>query len=279
MRRSRITITLKQTTIDNVDRLVDNQKIRNRSHAIEYILDQFNVPSIKKAIILAGGIGRQLRPYTYEVPKPLLPVQGKPILEYIVNELKKNLITEIILCTGYLGNKIRDHFGDGSKFGVHITYSEEKEPLQTGGAIAQVKKKVQDGPFIVVHGDIVTSLNFRDLIEFHQKEKSVVTAAVASVNKPAEFGQLALHGARLVRFYQNTDNREVKSNLVNCGIYMCEPSIFDYFPKNSKTFLFENIIDKLISEKQVAGFVFEGQWFDVGNPKNYELAIKEFKLS
>lgn len=278
MRRSRITITLKQSTIDNVDRLIDHQKIRNRSHAIEYILDQYNVPAIKKAIILAGGIGRKLRPYTYEIPKSLLPVQGKPILEHIINELKKNHITEIILCTGYLGNKIKEYFEDGKKFGVNITYSEEKEPLQTGGAIAQVRKHVEDGSFLVIHGDIVTSLQFRDLIEFHQKEKSTVTAALTSVSKPSEFGQLSLHGTKLVRFYQNMDNQEVKSNLVNCGIYVCEPAIFNYFAKNKKTFLFEDVIDTLISEKKVTGFVFEGQWFDVGNPKNYELAIKDFKV-
>lgn len=277
MRRSRITITLKQSTIDNVDRLIDHQKIRNRSHAIEYILDQYNVPNIKKAIILAGGIGTQLRPYTYETPKSLLPVHGKPILEHIINELKENYIHDIILSTGYLGNKIKEYFGDGKKFGVNITYSEENEPLQTGGAIAKVKKHVESGTFLVIHGDIVTSLQFRDLIDFHQKEKSTVTAAVTSVNQPSEYGQLSLHGTKLVRFYQNMDNQEVKSNLVNCGIYVCEPTIFNYFPKNKQTFLFEDIIEDLISEKKVTGFVFEGQWFDVGNPKNYELAIKDFK--
>lgn len=278
MRRSRITITLKQSTIDNVDRLIDHQKIRNRSHAIEYILDHYNLPNIKKAIILAGGIGKQLRPYTYEVPKSLLPVHGKPILEYIISELKENYINDIILSTGYLGNKIKEYFGDGKKFGVNITYAEESEPLQTGGALAKVKKYVEDGPFLVIHGDIVTSLQFRDLIDFHQKEKSTVTAAVTIVNKPSEFGQLSLHGTKLVRFYQNMDNQEVKSNLVNCGIYVCEPTIFDYFPKNKQTFLFEDVIENLIAEKKVTGFVFEGQWFDVGNPKNYELAIKDFKV-
>ncbi len=276
MRRSRITITLKQATIDNVDRLIDKQKIRNRSHAIEYILDQYNLPNIKRAVILAGGIGTQLRPYTYEVPKSLLPVKGKPILEYIIDELKANFINEIILSTGYLGNKIKEHFGDGKKFGVHITYSDENSPLQTGGAIQRVKNQIDQGPFLVIHGDIVTSLSLRDLIEFHQKEKPIATVALTPVNKPSEFGQLALHGTRVVRFYQNVTSEEVKSNLVNCGIYICEPSIFQYFPKDKQIFLFEDVIEKLITEKKVNGFVFEGQWFDVGNPKNYERAIKEF---
>ena len=281
MRRSRITLTLKQSTINNVDRLIDKQKIRNRSHAIEYILDQYNLPNIRKAIILAGGIGSQLRPYTYEVPKSLLPVKGKPILEYIIEELKENFVTDIILSTGYLGPKIKEHFGDGKKFGVHITYSEENEPLQTGGAIMKVKDQIGDGTFLVIHGDIVTSLSFRDLIDFHKKEQSIVTAALTPVNKPAEFGQLALHGTKLVRFYQNVTNdkeAEVKSHLINCGIYVCEPGIFQYFPKDKKIFLFEDVIESLISQKKVSGFVFEGQWFDVGNPKNYEKAIKEFQI-
>lgn len=276
MRRARITITLRQSTIDKVDTLIDNQKIRNRSHAIEYILEQYNRPNIKRAIILTGGKGTKLRPYTYEVPKALLPVKGKPILEHLINKLKESHITDIILATGYLGDKIRAHFGTGEKFGVTISYSEEKEPMGTGGAILKMQKELTDGPFLVLHGDIVTTLSFADLFDFHKKEQPVVTVALTSVDKPAAFGQLALHGTKLVRFYQQAPQSEVKSNLVNTGIYMCEPTIFQFFPKNKKVFLFEDIIEDLIRQKKIGGFVFEGQWFDVGNTENYERAIKEF---
>ncbi len=278
MRRQRITITLKQSTIQKVDRLIDKQKIRNRSHAIEYVLDQFNKPTIHKAVVLAGGQGTKMRPFTYEMPKSLLPVKGKPILEHLINELKENLITDIILCTGYLGEKIKEYFGNGEKFGVKITYSTETEPLQTGGALQQVRKLIGEDQFLVIHGDILTTLPFQDLIEFHQKEQSIATIALTTVDEPNKFGQLTLHGSKLIRFFQQAPKNKVQSYLVNCGIYICEPVIFDYFPTGKKSFLFEDVIEKLIGERKISGFVFEGQWFDVGNPKNYEAAIKNFSF-
>ncbi len=261
-----------------MDSLIDKQKIRNRSHAIEYILDKFNKPTIRKAVILAGGQGTKMRPFTYEMPKSLLPVKGKPILEHLLNELKENLITDIILCTGYLGDKIKEYFGNGEKFGVNLTYSTETEPRQTGGALLKVQKLIGQEQFLLIHGDILTTLPIQDLIEFHQKEQSIATIALTTVDEPSEFGQLTLHGTKLVRFYQAAPKNKIQSHLVNCGIYVCEPSIFQFFPAGKKSFLFEDVIEHLIQGKMVSGFVFEGQWFDVGNPKNYEEAIKNFRF-
>src|SRR3989338_7281908 len=120
MRRSRITITLDTQVLKKVDQLIDKNKIRNRSHAIEYVLNKYTASNVHTAVILAGGRGTNLRPYTYEIPKPLLPVKGTPILEHLINELKKNGITDIIIAISYLGNKIKEYFGNGEKFGVTI---------------------------------------------------------------------------------------------------------------------------------------------------------------
>ncbi len=277
MRRSRITITLSQDLLQQTDRLIDHNKIRNRSHAIEYVLSQYFQPTIKKAVILAGGQGTHLRPYTYEIPKSLLPVKGKPILEHLLRDLKKSNITDIYLCVGYLGDKIKEHFGTGDKLGVRITYLEEKEPLHTGGALLQAKPYVEESPFLVIHGDILTDFSFRELIDFHQKESSLVSAALTSVDKPASYGQLKLHGTKLVGFYQHSESADIQSYLVNTGIYVCDPGIYAFFPKNKKSFLFEDVIQQLIGQKKVSGFVFEGQWYDVGDPDNYERAIKHFR--
>ncbi|NTU46209.1 nucleotidyltransferase family protein [Candidatus Roizmanbacteria bacterium] len=279
MRRSRITITLRQKTVEQVDLLIDHKQIRNRSHAIEYILDNYLQGKVHKAIILAGGQGTHLRPYTYEVPKPLLPVQGKPLLEHLIEQLKKSEITEIILCIGYLGEKIKDYFGDGSKWGIHIVYLEEKEPLFTGGAVKQAQALVHDAPFLIIHGDILTTLSFQDLIDFHIKEHAVATIALSPTSHPGEYGQFKLQGTKLLDFYQKSDAKDVKSLLVHTGIYVCEPELFQYFPKTSDTFLLEDIITKIIDQKKGNGFMFEGQWFDVGSTENYEKAIKEFKTS
>lgn len=279
MRRSRITITLEQSVLSQVDMIVDKKRIRNRSHAIEYILSQYTKTNVTQAVILAGGRGTNLRPYTYEIPKPMLPVKGTPILEHLIYELKKHHITEIIIAISYLGHKIKEYFGDGEKFGVHITYSEEQENLLTGGALSKLKNKLKQGTFLVIHGDILTDISFSELAHFHKKQGSVATVALSTSDKPTDFGQIILQGTMLKKLYPNTEKTGTKSHLVHSGIYAFEPSIFQYFPKDKKRFSLEDVIRTLIEKQLVSGFVFEGTWFDVGDPKNYERAIKQYQQS
>ena len=276
MRRSRITITLDAQVLKKVDRLIDKNKIRNRSHAIEYILNKYTQSNVHTAVILAGGRGTKLRPYTYEIPKPLLPVKGAPILEHLIVRLKKHNVTHIIIAISYLGEKIKTYFGDGSKWGVHIEYSEEEENLNTGGAVRKIKNKLNNETFLVIHGDILTNFAFADFIEFHRKEHALATVALTTVDKPLEYGQFKLHGTKLVEFYPNTTRPGLKSHLIHCGIYAFTTDIFNHFPKE-KHFALENVIQKLVEQKKVSGFVFEGKWYDVGDPQNSERAIKEFK--
>ncbi len=276
MRRSRITITLQQQTLNAIDKLIDRRKIRNRSHAIEYILNQYLKPNIGAAVILAGGKGTKLRPYTYEIPSALLPIQGHPLLEYTLKNLKDNQILNVILCIGYLGDKIKKHFGNGEKFGVHITYLQERSPLQTGGALLHAKSLLANQQFLVIHGDTLSNLDLRDFINFHNDYNMIATIALTTNTQPKDFGQLTLHGIRLVNFYQNTKKSEIKSHLINCGMYVFQPELFQYLPKDKSSFFLEDVIEQLIKQKKVNGFVFEGQWFDVGDPDNYEKAIKEF---
>lgn len=277
MRRSRITITLDSQILKKIDRLIDKKKIRNRSHSIEYILNQYTMSNVNKAVILAGGRGTQLRPYTYEIPKPLLPVQGTPILEHLILQLKKNGITEIIIAISYLGNKIKDYFGDGSKWGVSIEYSEETDNLMTGGAVKKIKEKLNNETFLVIHGDILTDFSFVDFIQYHKEQGAIATVALTTAEKPKEFGQIKMLGTRLVQFYQNTEKNDLKSNLIHTGIYAFEPEIFNHFPKGVKRFSLEDIIRDLIKDREASGYIFDGKWYDVGNPENYEEAIKQYK--
>lgn len=275
MRRSRITITLDSQLLKKVDRLIDKNQIRNRSHAIEFILNKYTESNVHKAIILAGGRGTQLRPYTYEIPKPMLPVKGTPILEHLIKQLKKHNVTDIIIAISYLGEKIKTYFGNGEQFGVKIQYSEEDENLLTGGAVKKVKDKIGNETFLVIHGDILTDFSYTDFIEFHQKEDALASVALTSMTEPREFGQFNLHGTKLVGFYPNTSTPGVKSHLIHSGIYAFSPQIFNYFPKKSK-FALEDVIQDLVNQQKVSGFVFSGKWYDVGNPDNYEKAIKEY---
>lgn len=275
MRRSRITITLDSSLLKKVDRLIDKKTIRNRSHAIEFMINAFNQSSVNKAVILAGGRGSKMRPYTYEIPKSMLPVGGKPILEHLINQLKANGITDIIIALSYLGDKIKGYFGDGSDFGVNISYSQENDDLMTGGALKRLKDQIGNDTFLVIHGDILTNFSFSDFIKFHKDQNTVATVALSTSDMPTEFGQIKLQGTHLTEFYLNTDDPGVKSHLVHSGIYAFEPSIFEYFP-NKKRFSLDEVLRKIIHKQDVSGFVFEGSWFDVGNPENYEKAIKEF---
>lgn len=277
MRRARITITIKKNLIDEIDKIIDKEKIRNRSSAIEYILNKYFAPQITQAVILAGGKGLNLRPYTLEVPKSLLLIKGKPILEHIILSLKRDNIKEIIICTGYKGEKIKEFFGSGEKWGVKILYSHEDKPLLTGGALLKAKKLIKDKTFLLIYGDIITNLSFAELISFHKKNKFLATLGLTTIDDPQNYGQIQLRGAKLVNFFQKNKIKNLKTHLINCGIYVFEPNIFDYFPKNQTIFYLEDVIEKLIEKGKVAGFVFEKQWFDVGTIKNYEKAIKEFK--
>jgi len=277
MRRSRITITLQKQLIDKIDHLINKEKVRNRSHAIEFILNKHFQGGVKKAVILAGGQGTKLRPYTYEIPKSLLPIKGKPLLTYTFESLKKHGIEEIIICTGYLGEQIKKYFGDGKKLGIRIRYSDDAKPLQTGGALLKAKHLIGEESFLVIHGDILTNFQFQDLISFHLEHKPVITVAKTAVENPKEYGQLQLHGTKLVQFINKGKFPQISSHLINCGIYACSPELFNYLTVKKPAFLLEEIIEKLIPKKKVNGFVFEKQWFDVGCPENYERAIKEFQ--
>ena len=274
MRRKRITITIKPSILKKLDEVIDGKNIRNRSHAIEKILEEYFSSKINTAVVLAGGEGKNLRPYTWEVPKPLLPVKGKPILEYTIKGLKKARIEKVYLCIGHLGEKIKEYFKDGGKFGLEIKYIEEKKPLLTGGALNLLKNKL-NSPFLVVYGDILTNLDFEELIDFHLQNNPVATIALSLSDHPELYGQISIRGIKLTKFYGKKE--QIKSSIVNTGIYVFNPEIFQYFPKNKKRFYLEDVLKELIKKDLVIGYLFDAQWFDVGTKETYERAIKTFQ--
>lgn len=272
MDRERLTITLGKSILSQIDNLIDGTRIRNRSHAIEYLITQGLSPKVDQVVILAGGRGLKMRPFTYEMPKGLFPVGGKPILDHLIELLRSFEIRNIILSIGYLGEKIKDHFGDGKKFGVKITYVTEDKPAGTAGALRLAKKHLASSPFLVVHGDILIDINLQDLIVFHKEQGTVGTIALTSVVDPSSFGEVALHGAKITNFIEKPKKGKQISQLINSGLYLLEDDIFDYIPE--KKSLLENIFPRLAKRRQLAGFIFEGRWADIGTPASYEKAIK-----
>ena len=275
MDRERLTITLKKSILEKVDHIIDGSQIRNRSHAIETLISRSLNPTIDKAVILAGGRGINMRPFTFEMPKGLFPVGGKPILEQLIELLRKHEVRNILFSVGHLGEKIEEYFGDGRKFGVNIEYIKEKEEAGTGGALVLAKKYLNNDSFLVVHGDILIDINLNDMIAFHKNNEALGTIAVTTVLDPSSYGEIIMNGTKITQFIEKPQKGKQKSQLISCGLYILEKGIFSYLPKKGPSQL-EDIFAKLASTAQLSAFPFSGRFLDIGTPKSYEKAIKEW---
>lgn len=275
--RTRLTITLKPEIIKALDSVIDGEQIRNRSHAIEYWLTQALVPQLTKVLILVGGEGVNFRPLTYELPKALIPIKGKPLLEHTLDLLKKYGFTDIIISLGHLGNKIREHFGDGSRFGIHITYLEQTKSVHgTSQPVWQAKEIIGNNTFLLMYGDVLADIDLKDLLSFHASQHTAVTMALASVDKPTTWGVANLKGNKITNFAEKPTKPTSSSHLVNAGIYVCSPKVFDDITTKSER-LEKDIFPKLVDNNQLAGYPFSGFWYDVSTPEVYEEVLKNYQ--
>lgn len=274
MERERLTITLRRDLLQRLDGVVDGVKIRNRSHAIEYLLSQSLTPKISQALILAGGEGVKMRPLTYEVPKPLIPVRGRPLIEYTLKLLSEAGIRDVIIAIGHLGAKVKEEVGSGRRYGLKITYSEERQGLGSAGALRNASSLFLKKPFLVINGDILIKIDLAEFINFHQEGSYLVSMALSTVPNTKGYGTVLLRGEKILKFLKK--NLKQKTQLINAGLYIFNPEIFKFIPRKGKVDL-EDIFPKLAKEEKLAGFPFEGAWFEVSTPKNYERAIKEWE--
>ncbi|MDH4358737.1 MAG: NDP-sugar synthase [Candidatus Berkelbacteria bacterium] len=277
MDRIPFTVTMRKDLLKRVDSLVDGTQIRNRSHALESIVSSHFRPKIKKALILAGGEGIKIKPFTYELPKTMLPVKGRPIFEYILDLLQKQEVKEIYVAIGHLGGKIKGQFGDGAKYSVDITYLEEKGSLGTGGALKAALPKMGDDPFLMIWGDELIDIDLGDMIDFHMTQKPVMTIALTSVSDPTGYGAVKLRRDMVVEHIEKPAKTKDVSHLVSAGVHVVDPRIASFLPRK-KTFMLESdIMSQLTKKGQIRGYLFEGQWFDVGTPEIYQRAIREWR--
>jgi len=277
--RNRITITIRQDLLRRLDATVDFQRIRNRSHALEVLLARAFSKEVQQAVILASGEGVKMRPFTYEIPKPLIPVNGRPLLEHGVELLKRNGITTIYITVSHLGEKIKKHFGDGSGMGVTIKYVEEKKPTGTGGALLAARRQLADAPFVMLYGDVLLDLDLSEFLQAHQNTKAAIgTIGLTSVADPSAYGAVKLRGTRVVDFLEKPPVGRDVSHMVFAGAAVFEPTVFNYVSKNRKKILSleKDIFPQLISQGRLYGYPFEGQWFDVSTPEAYEKVLKDW---
>ncbi|MCX6807010.1 MAG: nucleotidyltransferase family protein [Candidatus Berkelbacteria bacterium] len=275
MTRVKLCITLKSDVLKKIDNVIDGLKLRNRSHAIEYLLSQSLPSKISKAFILAAGKGIKMRPFTYEMPKAMLLVKGKPILEHTLETLKNNGIQEAIILVGPKGEKIKEYFGDGSCFGIKISYIDEEKPSGTATPLKKAKTVLGSDPFLLIYGDVLAKINIREMIDFHEENQSMMTMAITSVNEPGDWGVVNLRGNKIISFVEKPKKPGL-SHLVNAGIFVLEPEIFKYIPEKKFSRLENDVFPQLVQKNKITGYLFEGKWFDVGTPENYEKTIKEW---
>ncbi len=223
-----------------------------------------------RAIILAGGKGRRLSPYTTVLPKPLMPIGDMPILEVILRQLKKAGITQITMAVGYLAKIIMAFFGDGKRLGLNIDYSLEDKPLGTAGPLSLIKGLTDT--FIVMNGDILTNIDYKELIRYHNEHNGIATIATYKRKVTIDFGVIETNNNIVINYIE----KPVFNYKVSMGIYVFEPNILDYIPKN-QYMDFPDLVNRLLSNKEkVVSFLFNGYWLDIGRQDDYTRAIDEF---
>jgi mannose-1-phosphate guanylyltransferase len=223
-----------------------------------------------KAVILAGGEGTRLRPLTLTRPKPLMPVAGKPCIEYVIRALLKAGLKDLIVTAGYKAQMLKDTLDDASGFGANIDFSFEQTPMGTAGAVKKVAQKL-DGTFVVASGDVLADVNFKALVDFHKKKKAMATMALTKVDDPCQFGIVGLDKqGRIVKFKEKPRPEDVFSNLINAGIYVLEPEVLDLVPKDTMFDFSKNTFPQVLEKHpgKLVGRPLSGLWMDIGKPSD-----------
>jgi len=224
-----------------------------------------------KAVILAGGKGRRLKPYTLTIPKPLVPVGDYSILEIVIRRLKKFGFRNIVLAVNHMNELIESYFKDGRRFGVKIEYSIEKKALGTAGPLSLIDKISDE--FLVMNGDILTDLNFAELVAYHKKSGQAATVVSAKKNVPIDLGVLEVADDSKIRGYTE---KPTLSYDVSTGIYIFNRKVTSYVKKN-RHFDLPDLIRLLIKKgEDVKVYPFKGRWFDIGTPSDYQEAQRVF---
>ncbi|MDD5189882.1 MAG: NDP-sugar synthase [Dehalococcoidales bacterium] len=223
-----------------------------------------------QAVILVGGQGTRLRPLTCNLPKPMVPVLTLPFLEHVIRNLKEHKITDIILAQHYLAESIHTYFGDGSKFGVKLTYVMEESPRGTAGAIKNVEQYLK-GTFFVLNGDIFANRNFTDMLKTHRKNKAKATIALTPVEDPTIYGVVETAADnRVKRFLEKPKKEEVTTNYINAGTYILSRDILAKIQAGAKVSIERETFPQLLAEgAPVYGYPSTDYWMDTGTTEKY----------
>ena len=229
-----------------------------------------------KAVVMAGGEGSRLRPLTIGRPKPMVPMVSKPVMAHILDHLKRQGITEVVVTLYFMPEVIQAYFGDGSSFGMKIHYAIEETPLGTAGSVKNAQEHL-DEPFIIISGDAVTDINLREVVAFHEERGSEATLTLYRVPNPLEYGVIITDpDGKITQFLEKPSWGEVISDTVNTGIYVIDPSVLDLIEEGVPTDWSKDVFPQLLSEgRPLYGYVAGGNWTDVGDIGEYMRASSD----
>lgn len=229
-----------------------------------------------RAVILAGGKGSRLGPYTTVLPKPLLPIGDRAILDVVVHQLRDLGFADITLAVGHLAHLVRAVMGDGSKWGVSIDYQEETEPLGTVGPLGDIDRL--DDSFLVMNGDVLTTLDYSDLMDLHRESGNLLTIASHRRVVRTDYGVLHVNGsAGRTRTVTGFEEKPEVPYVVSMGVYAMSPGALEYIEQGVYLDVPDLVLRLIEAGEQVGSYLFDGYWLDIGRPQDYERAIAEYE--
>ena len=242
----RITITIKKNLLERIDNLVDKKGIRSRSHAFDIMIrDYFDKFEVKNAVVLCGG----------DYPHFAKNVHGEVVLKRTIRLLKEGSVKNIYVTVNKKNvEKVREIIG-----GEDIVLIEENKPLGSGGALKPLKNKLND-TFLVINGDVYFELDLKDFLMFHKKNKNIITLCLTSTKEPMDYGVVLMRGSDIVEFIEKP--KIASSYLINAGIFVAEPEIFNFIPKDEKVILEADVFPKLAKSERLSGYLLSGEWLD-----------------
>lgn len=264
--KDRITITLRKDLLPLLDRFIDGDRIRNRSHAIEFILGQHLGLGVQHAVILAGS--------NNGVVHALTRVRNRPVIAYLFDMLKEHGIRDVLLVIDDNGEELREYLGDGVQWGLNVEYVKDDQSTGTAHALSLVKEKVS-GTFLLLYSDVLADVNLNDLVEYHQQCEGVGTVALTYKEASGDYGVARMEGSHVASFEEKPGEKG-EHGLVNAGMYLFTPEVFSYMKDGMKS-IEDEVLPAMAGEGKLCGYPFQGKWFDVSEQSQLDAAEKEWR--
>ncbi|MBN1269159.1 MAG: nucleotidyltransferase family protein [Kiritimatiellae bacterium] len=224
-----------------------------------------------RAVVMAGGYGRRLHPLTEDTPKPMLAVGDRPLLEHIVDNMKGAGIRRVQITTHFRADDIKEHFGDGSRFGLDVEYITEDQPLGTAGALGLMERPSE--PVLVMNGDVLTQVDFRAMLAYHHEHEADMTVGVRQYDVQVPFGVVKTEDTRVV----GIEEKPLVKFFVNAGVYLLEPAVFDFVPRGARLDMTDLIAILLGEARQIVSFPISEYWLDIGRHDDYQKAQADIR--